>query len=440
VVDGPVVVDSRRSVPGALFVCLVGDNGDGHDHVADAMARGAAAALAARPVGGPAVVVEDPLRALGALAAGMLRKAGGCDVVGVTGSSGKTTTKDLLAQVFEPAGPTVAPTESFNNEIGLPLTVLSIDASTQTLVCEYSARGPGHIRYLCEIAPPRIGIVLNVGAAHLGEFGSREAIAQAKGELVEALPADGFAVLCADDPLVRGMSARTGARVVTFGAAPEADFRYSDVALDEAARPSFRIHTPDGEREVRLQVSGAHQAGNATAVTAAALAAGLDLDLVVDALGTAGRRSAHRMDVRQRADGLLVIDDAYNANPESMRAGLDALAAIGRDRRRWAVLGEMRELGPDAESLHAEVGRHAAVTAVDELVAVGPAAPIAEGARHEADWGGRARTVADVAAASELLRAEVTSTDAVLVKASNSLHFWDIADALIAQVTTGAAS
>jgi len=437
-VTGPVVIDSRRVARGSLFVCLPGEHVDGHVFAPDAIRGGAVAVIAARPVDAPAVVVDDPQAALGALATGVLRRAERCTVVGVTGSTGKTSTKDLLAQLLGAAGPVVAPENSYNNELGLPLTVLSVDERTATLVCEYSARGPGHIAYLCSIAPPQIGVVLNVGAAHLGEFGSRDAIARAKGELVEALPADGTAVLNADDELVRAMSARTEARVVSFGTTSDADVRIEDVQLDELARPRFRLRTFAGDADVAMQLSGAHHAINAAAAAAVALCRGVALDDVVSGLASAGVRSAHRMDVRRRDDGLLVVDDAYNANPESMRSALEALARLGAGRRRWAVLGEMRELGEESVDLHRQVGRVVATTGVDELIAVGDAAPVADAAGKQQGWTGHARVVDGPEAATEILTAEVQSGDAVLIKASNSLQFWQIADALLAGQTAGA--
>ena len=438
-VTGPVVIDSRQAAPGGLFVCLPGEHVDGHDFAADAVKAGAVAALAAHDVGAPAVVVADPQAALGALAKGLLQQATDCAVVGVTGSTGKTSTKDLLAQVLGGLGPVVAPQNSYNNEIGLPLTVLMVDRQTKTLVCEYSARGPGHIAYLCSIAPPQVGVVLNVGAAHLGEFGSREAIAVAKGELVEALPADGTAVLNADDDLVRSMAGRTDARVVLFGAASTADVQVESVELDELARPRFTLRTFAGSADVRLQLSGAHHAMNAAATAAVALSRGMMLVDVVAGLEAAERRSAHRMDVRHRDDGLLVVDDAYNANPESMRAALDAFARLAAGRRRWAVLGEMRELGAESDALHADLGRLVAETGVDELIAVGAAAPVADAATAQR-WSGRARVVPDAAAAIDVLTAEVQSSDAVLVKASNSLRLWVVADAITAARTAGASA
>jgi len=442
VVTGPVVIDSRRATPGSLFVCVAGEHTDGHHFAAAAAEAGAVAALAARPVGVPAVLVDDPQAALGRLARAVLDRAAGCRVVGVTGSSGKTSTKDLLGRVYEMEGPTIAPENSFNNELGLPLTVLRVDDTTRTLICEYSARGAGHIRYLCGIAPPSTGIVLNVGAAHLGEFGSREAIADAKGEMVEALPAGGTAVLNADDALVLGMRSRTRATIVTFGESAAADVRVLDITADELARPGFVLRTPAGETRVNLQLHGRHHAVNAAAVAAAALADGIALDTVAEGLRSATARSGRRMAVHRRPDGLVVVDDSYNANPESVRAALDALTRIAGEagRRRWAVLGEMRELGAESAALHAAVGAYAAGAGVDEIVAVGAAAPVAEGASTVAGWTGRARVVADVAAAVALVAGETAAADVVLVKASNSIALWAVADALLAPTGVGASA
>jgi len=429
-VTGPVVIDSRRVEPGSLFVCLPGEHVDGHDFAAQAVASGAVASLATRDPGGPAVVVDDIEAALASLATAVLHKSH-CRVVGVTGSSGKTSTKDLLAAVFTAAGATIAAEGSFNNELGLPLTALRVTDETQTLVLEYSARGIGHIRYLCGIARPDIAVVLNVGEAHLGEFGSRDAIATAKGELVEALDADGVAVLNADDERVAAMSSRTSGRVVTFGAAATADVRVADLSVDKAARPQFRLVTPRGEVEVALALHGRHQAFNAAAVVAAGLAAGIDVHDIVAALQSTTSISAHRMHVQERADGLVVIDDAYNANPDSVRAALHALAGMRGTGRLWAVLGPMRELGVDGDQMHVDVGHEAAALGVDELLVVGAdAAGIADGATAAgADI--RARRVADGDAAVVTLLAEVRRDDVVLVKASNSERLWRVADELL---------
>ena len=432
VVQGPVVVDSRQASAGALFVCIRGDNFDGHDFAQQAVRSGAAAVLATRRVDVPAVVVADAQAALAALATHVLDRVD-TRVVGVTGSSGKTSTKDLLAGMFGAAGPTVAPQNSFNNEYGLPLTVLRLDGDTETLVLEYSARSIGHIRYLCGIARPDIAMVLNVGHAHLGEFGSRDAIATAKGELVEALGSGGVAVLNADDPLVMGMARRTSAKVVTFGLERDADVRVSDLDVDELDRPRFVVTAPQGRREVRLGVHGRHQALNAAAALAAGLVAGIALDDAIAALESVTVISPHRMQLRRRDDGLVVIDDAYNANPDSVSAALAALARLRGQGKTWAVLGPMRELGEESTDLHARVGVAAAELGIDELVVIGAdAAAFAVGAEGVEGWAGRSHRVADATEAGTLLLERVRPGDVVLVKASNSEQLWRVADELLA--------
>jgi UDP-N-acetylmuramoyl-tripeptide--D-alanyl-D-alanine ligase len=415
IVRGPVVADSRRVERGSLFVALPGERVDGHDYAGRAVADGAVAVLASRDVGVPAIVVDDTTLALGRLARGYLRLLD-ATVVGVTGSSGKTSTKDLLAAVLSTNAPTVAPEGSFNTEVGLPLTVLRADADTRFLALEMSARGVGHIAYLCQLAPPRVGVVLNVGSAHLGEFGSREVIAKAKGELVEALPPDGVAVLNADDDLVAAMRDRTDARVVSFGRGPDADVRAADVRVDALARPSFRLETPAGSAELTLAVHGEHQVSNALAVTAVALELGMSIDAVVAALTTAKPASRWRMEVHERADGVTVVNDAYNANPESMRAALAALAAMGGTRRTWAVLGLMAELGAASPAEHMNVGSAVAAAGIDRLIVVGKAAEaIAQGAVAGGFSPSGVRKAADVDEAVALLEAELWPGEVVLV-------------------------
>jgi UDP-N-acetylmuramoyl-tripeptide--D-alanyl-D-alanine ligase len=351
-------------------------------------------------------------------------------IVGLTGSSGKTTTKDYIGQLLARLGETVAPAGSLNNELGFPYTVLKAGPATRFLVLEMGARGPGHIRYLTELARPRIGVVLNIGAAHLGEFGSVEGTARAKGELVEALGADGVAVLNADDPLVAAMAARTAARVVLVGESPEATVRATGVTLDERGRAAYTLHTPAGQAPVRLAVTGRHQVGNTLAAAAVALEAGLAPAAVADALGSAGIVSGRRMDVFDTTDGVTVIDDSYNANPSSTAAALRSLAALGRDRRTTAVLGYMAELGPFETPGHEEVGRLAAELGVDRLIAVADnSAPILAGAATVPAWQGEAVLAADQAAAVAVLRGDLRPGDVVLVKGSR-YRTWEVADAL----------
>ncbi|GAA1218696.1 UDP-N-acetylmuramoyl-tripeptide--D-alanyl-D-alanine ligase [Prauserella alba] len=456
-VTASVEFDSRRLTEGGLFVALPGERVDGHEFAAKAVADGAAGVLAGRAVDAPAVIAPPVeaapanamalagdsdgsgaavLAALGKLARHVVLRLteAGMTVVGVTGSSGKTSTKDLIAQLLEPLGPTIAPPGSFNNELGHPWTALRADAATRNLVLELSARGPGHIAELARIAPPTIGAVLNVGTAHVGEFGSREGIAQTKGELVEALPADGVAVLNADDPLVAAMASRTSARVVFVGESAEATVRAEDVRLDDQARASFRLVAPQGTADVTLSLHGEHHVGNALTAAAIALELGTPVAEVAARLSGAERRSARRMEVTTRADGVTVLNDSYNANPESMKAALKTLASMTRSegRRSWAVLSEMGELGTDSVSAHDEIGRLAVRLNISRLVVVGDAAaPMHTGASHEGSWGEESVLVPDTDAAVALLRDELRPDDVVLVKASKVAEMWRVADALL---------
>ncbi|MFF8949450.1 UDP-N-acetylmuramoyl-tripeptide--D-alanyl-D-alanine ligase [Streptomyces sp. NPDC014940] len=431
-VTGPVVRDSREVVPGSLFVAFVGERADGHDYAHAVVGAGAVAVLASRPVGVPAIVVEDVQSALGALARHVVHRLG-ATLVALTGSAGKTSTKDLIAQVLRRKAPTVFTPGSLNNEIGLPLTALSATAETRFLVLEMGARGIGHIRYLTGLTPPRIGLVLNVGSAHIGEFGGREQIAQAKGELVEALPEDGAAVLNADDPLVRAMASRTKAKVVLFGESAEADVRAENVRLTDSGQPSFRLHTPSGASDVTMRLYGEHHVSNALAAAAVAHELGMSAAEIATALSEAGSLSRWRMEVTERPDGVTIVNDAYNANPESMRAALRALAAMGKGRRTWAVLGKMAELGDEALAEHDAVGRLAVRLNVSKLVAVGgiEASWLQLGAYNEGSWGEESVHVSDAQAAVDLLRSELRPGDVVLVKASRSVGLEGVAQALL---------
>ena len=458
IVTGPVVIDSRQAVPGALFAALPGERVDGHDYAAAAVRNGAAAILAARPLpaaAAPVIVVADVTVALGLLARAVLDRLPGATVVGITGSSGKTSTKDLTAQVVERIGPTIAPEGSLNNEIGLPLTVLRADEATKYLILEMSARGIGHIAYLTGIAPPRIGAVLNVGRAHAGEFGSIDAVAKAKGELVEALPAGtagpagsagGVAVLNADDPNVAAMAARTRARVVTTsvahagleshaGAGADADVLATGLTLDDLGRASFTLRTRAGSAPVTLRLHGAHHVANALAAAAVAAELGMEVAAIADALSAATTRSRKRMELHERRDGVLVINDAYNANPDSTRAAIEALAHLtSNGRRGFAVLGYMAELGDIATESHEEAGRLAARAGAAAIVAVGAeAAPVLDGARATEGWQGEAIAAPDQQAAVAVLRNRLRPGDVVLVKASKAAGLWEVADGLLAE-------
>ncbi|MGO9384050.1 MAG: UDP-N-acetylmuramoyl-tripeptide--D-alanyl-D-alanine ligase [Mycobacterium sp.] len=490
-VTGTVEFDSRAVGPGGLFLALPGARSDGHDHAGSAVAAGAVAVLAARPVGVPAIVVTPRpapegragvlehdadgsgaavLTALARLARAVAAElvAGGLTIIGITGSSGKTSTKDLVAAVLEPLGEVVAPPGSFNNELGHPWTVLRATRRSDYLVLEMSARHPGNIAALAEIAPPAIGVVLNVGTAHLGEFGSRDAIARTKAELPQAVPLSGVVILNVDDPAVAAMADATAARVVRVscidpGPPNSPDVWADGVSLDELARPRFTLHAGGDTVEVRLGVYGDHQVTNALCAAAVGLQCGATAEQVAAALAGTGPVSRHRMQVTTRADGVTVIDDAYNANPDSMRAGLQALAWIAHGgahdknkrgssaRRSWAVLGEMAELGEDAITEHDRIGRLAVRLDVSRLVVVGTGRSMSamhHGAVMEGSWGSGADqgadrgavTVPDADAALALLRAEVHPGDVVLVKASNAAGLGALADALASDDSANGAS
>ena len=413
VVDGVVSTDSRECGPGSLYVARVGELADGHDFVASAAAAGAVAALTSRVVAGvPCVVVDDVQTAFGRIARGVIDRAPELRVIGITGSSGKTSAKDLLASVLSSVAETVAPVNSLNGEIGVPLTVCRVTPTTRFLVAEMGARGIGHLDYLTRIAPPQVAIVLNVGSAHVGEFGSRENIARAKSELPLAVPAEGLSILNADDPVVAAMADGLASRVQLVGLSEDADVRAEDVVLDERGRAAYTLVCPQGSARVSLRQSGAHHVGNSLAVAAAALELGLSLDQVVAGLSAAEAASRWRMEITDRPDGVVVVNDAYNANPDSMRAALDAVAAMDVSGERWAVLGGMLELGPDSDAEHAAVGAYAAGLAFDHVVAVG------EGARPLADAVPGSEWVADTDTAHDLLAERLRRGDVVLLKSS----------------------
>ncbi|HYO86681.1 MAG TPA: UDP-N-acetylmuramoyl-tripeptide--D-alanyl-D-alanine ligase [Dermatophilaceae bacterium] len=466
-VDGPVVTDSREAGPGSLYIARIGEHTDGHRFVGSARDAGAVAALTSREVHELAcVVVPDVQAAFAALATCVVARVPGLTVVAITGSSGKTTTKDLLAAVLSRHAPTVANVGSYNTEVGVPLTACRVGQDTRFLILEMGARGIGHLRYLTDMVRPDIAVVLNVGTAHAGEFGGREVTARAKGELVEALGPDGVAVLNVDDPLVAAMAARTRARVVRTGLGRDADVWATGVHLDRG-RPRFTLqvrrrsagrHPGDAvgdvvsdavadavgdargeagtpaEAKVALTVLGEHQVHNALAVAAVALVAGMPLPGIAAALSEAGVPSRYRMELHERPDGLTVLNDAYNANPESVGSALRTLAQLGRSdqtagpstaRRTWAVLGEMLELGAESEAAHEQLGRLAVRLGVDRVVAVGPGTrALARAAAPVSSW------VPDSDGAWELLAREYRPGDVILVKASNGIGLWALGDRL----------
>jgi UDP-N-acetylmuramoyl-tripeptide--D-alanyl-D-alanine ligase len=448
ITPGSVVTDSREATAASLYVAKPGETADGHDFVGAAFDQGAVLALVERNVaddGGrnyPAVVVQDSVLAMGALAAESIRrirarrKAEGAPltVIGITGSAGKTTTKDLLAGILAADGNTVAPQGSYNGEIGVPLTVFKAGYDTRYLVIEMGATGVGHIRYLADMVRPDIGVVLGVGSAHAGEFGGVENIALAKGELVEALQADGTAVLNLDDPRVAAMTARTEARVMGYTSQPggqTAVLRAESVEMNAEGNPEFKLFLPaesDGHR-VASRLIGAHHVANLLAAAGAAYAAGIPGAQIAASLSAQTAASRWRMERTERADGVTVINDAYNANPESMRAALRTLAELGRGRRTWAVLGAMLELGPDSIREHTAVGTQVVRLNISRLVVVGrEARSLYVSAIQEGSWGDECVFAETADEAYELLQAELRPGDLVLFKSSNSIGLRHLGD------------
>ena len=442
-----VVTDSREATPGSLYVAKPGEYADGHDFIDAAFAAGAVLALVERPVPAtdgdayPSIVVADAVLAMGALAAEAVRRiraaraAAGdqLTVVGITGSAGKTTTKDLLAGILATQGNTVAPQGSYNGEVGVPLTVFRAGTDTRYLVIEMGATGIGHIRYLAEMVKPDIGVVLAVGTAHAGEFGGVENIALAKGEMVEGLTAGGTAVINLDDERVAAMRSRTSAAVLGFSAEGRADAQVQALNSDTNAggSPEFDLQLPDGatSRHVSSRLIGAHHVGNLLAAAAAAWAAGVPGDHIADSLSNQAAASRWRMERTERADGVTIINDAYNANPESMRAALRTLADLGRGRRTWAVLGAMLELGEDSIREHTAVGTQVVRLNISRLLVVGrEARALYVSAVQEGSWGDECLFAETVDEAFEVLDAELQSGDLVLFKSSNSVGLRHLGD------------
>ena len=442
-VTGPVVTDSREAQAGSLYVARRGESADGHAFVSGAAKRGAVAAIVEHEVDEAVaqIVVEDSTEALGALARAhveKLRSSGDLDVIAMTGSVGKTTTKDLLLQIMSEDGPTVAPKLSFNNEVGLPLTALLADESTRHLVLEMGASAPGHITYLTDIVAPDVAIELCVGHAHVGGFGGFEGVAAAKAELIKGTRPGGPVILNTDDPNVEAMAPLATGRVIRFSASgnERADVVARDVHLDRADRASFTLVTPEGEAPIDLKIVGRHHVANALAAAAGALTLGVSLQTVAAVLSCARALSPHRMDVRElRVDGmdLTLIDDSYNANLDSMRAGIAALASIGRDSQRIAVLGEMLELGEDSQSLHQQVGVLIADAGVETLIGLGTDAHYyLEGAPDVPNR----EVAADPQDAARLALEHAKDGAVVLVKGSFGSQSWQVADILREKGTT----
>jgi len=427
-----VVTDSRAASTGALFFALAGEHADGHAFANDALRAGAVAVVAREDADvSRAVRVRDPLGAMGALAE-LVRGRLSATTIAITGSSGKTGTKDLTAAACAGERRTVAANASYNNEIGVPLTIFGADEDTEVLVIEVGSRGIGHIASLAPMIRPDVAVITNIGPAHIGMFGSLENTAKAKGELVESLSGEGTAVLNADDSLVDSLAARTRAHIVRFGRAAGADVRAEDVVLDQDARASFTLLAGDEHAPVSLRMPGEHMVSNALAAAAAARAAGVSLRGAAEGL-TRAEGSAWRMELHDVA-GRRILNDAYNANPDSTAAALKALVAMSRGRPSWAVLGYMAELGGETAAAHDRAGRLAVRLGVTHLVTVGEdARAIHEAARLEGMFGGEAIFAATIDEAIAVLRARMEPDAVVLVKASRAAGLERVAQALEVQ-------
>jgi UDP-N-acetylmuramoyl-tripeptide--D-alanyl-D-alanine ligase len=431
-----ISTDSRSIKSGDLFCAIVGERTDGHNCVEQALASGALATLATKPVSGNYILIptnSDPLDsvivAVGLIAQAQRAKMADVSVIGITGSSGKTSTKDLIGQVLNTHGVTQAPVGSPNNELGMPLTILSAPTDTEYLVLEMGMRGLGHIKYLCNIAKPNIGVVTNVGQAHIGEVGSMHGIAQAKGELIESLPETGFAVLNADDPLVRNMQELTSARTVTFGFSDFADVRGENLAITQNGTYTFDLVFEGKRVPATLPMLGEHNVSNALAATAVGLISGMSLQEIVSALEQTKQVSKWRMEVHDLPHDVLLINDSYNANPESMAAALKTLVSIPRLGRTWAVLGAMHELGDVEVSEHDRIGRLAVDLNVSHIVSIGnQARPIYLGATQVMTGDGESVWYPDFAQASDYIVNEIQPGDVIIFKASRAEKFEVLAE------------
>lgn len=442
-----ISTDSRNVKSGDLFAAIVGQRVDGHDKIAEAFSNGAVAALVSKELADsnqPYVLVspnsdsalDSVINALGKLAKHVRTINSDQIVVGVTGSSGKTSTKDLIGQVLMHHGSTYAPAGSPNNELGLPLTILQAPNETKFLVAEMGMRGLGHISYLCEIARPNISVVTNVGHAHIGEVGSIENIAIAKSEIVQNLTDQEFAILNFDDPLVRAMSSKTRAKVLTYGLSSKADVRAIELTTEPNGSTNFVLCHNQDQVKVTLPLLGEHSVLNALAASAVGLVVGMNLTEIAAALAKVTVKSKWRMEVSSLPNSISLINDAYNANPESMTAALKTLASIDTTGRRWAVLGAMHELGDQSVSEHDRVGRLVVRLNIDQLVVVGQVAkPLHMGAEQEGSWDGESVWFPDFAQATDYICKRVSSNDVLLFKASRSEEFDRLAELVATEIT-----
>ena len=442
IITGSVETDSRLVTKGSLFVAKPGELTDGHLFVSSAIEKGAVAAIVERQLTEDIaqLIVKDSVVALGLLAKHVVAKVkalGTLKVIGVTGSNGKTTTKNMLREVLSTKGETIAPEESFNNEVGAPYSMLRINEQTKFLVVELGAGGLGSIRYLAQMCEPDIGIELKVGLAHAGEFGGIEVTERIKAELVEELSSEGIALLNTDDERVKRMSEKTKAKVSTFGLSADAQYRADDLAVSIQGT-SFTFITPEGNRSnVQLQILGEHHVYNALAALATAELLGVDRSQAITALEQMKLAEKWRMELNVASSGLTVINDAYNSSPDSMRAALQTLAQLGRQtgKKTVAVMGEMAELGEFSAHEHDAIGRIAVRLNLGQVVVVGKAAKLIHmGASQEGSWDGESQYFDEISDALGYLRGMLTGDEIVLVKSSKSANLRYLGDDLLKEI------
>ena len=369
-VTAPAFLNSADCIAGSIFLAIKGENVDGHDFAVDAFSHGAVLAISTRAIGTRCIVVSDVTTAVSALATHVRMALKNLTVIGITGSQGKTTTKELLAAVLSAEGLTIAPKGNNNNELGVPITLLKCDEETRYCILEMGARHMGDIAALVRLAHPNIGVVLRVAAAHLGEFGSIEAIARTKSEMISELDSDGIAVLGQYDDFTPKMSSLHEGRIITFGEISSAQIRATDIELRDG-RGHFELVTPEGRSTVALRQHGLHQIPNALAAAAVAHALNIPADHIASALSTAEMNARWRMEVHELSD-LTLINDAYNASPDSMKAALTILAHMTQERggESWAFVGNMRELGQSTQGAHQEITSFASELGIDHFVAI----------------------------------------------------------------------
>ena len=425
-ISGKFEFDSREIQKGDVFIALIGEFKDGHDFVSDAINHGAVLSITSKEVVGDHILVPDVLVAISKLANYLRETLKDLKVIGITGSQGKTTTKDLLRSVLALSGETIAPPGSYNNEIGVPITLLRADARTRYCILEMGARHQGDIARLTQIAQPDVGIVLKVGLAHLGEFGSRENIARTKGELIRGLRVGATAILGTYDEFTPNLASGLSLNVIHFGEKPDCDIRAADIEI-KGGYASFDLVAQQGRERVELQILGEHQIANALAAAAAAISLGIDLRLVAEGLSQHTAQSKWRMELH-KINEITLINDSYNSNPESCKAAIETLRQLSQESggRSWAFLGKMHELGSESNKLHKEIGEFAVNANLDNLVAIGDPS-FTENLSSKST---QVSSVSDWNSATEFL-SRIEPGDVVLIKGSRAEKLDQLANAAL---------